>query len=490
VEEIAQCTPLCLSGRVFLLSALGLLAGHLSAAEWSWSWTPAPDDRIPTAQVCTFKYGKTWAYAVEIDDGPKWVQSFAVPFLAKYYYSEAPPGVAGGQRQPFVGSASVIVGLTGNNDAALNWEDLKLLLEAGWGVMNHSFDHRAKGWSGPSALLSDSQALEDAFWSQAVLAGRLPGGRAPTAAVYANGYTDYNRNDALGSCGVGIATRVGGSSPRDVLSPRVNWMDFTRSYLDEKVWSNEWNKSQPMADFPGAEQSGPAANSLVIDFTHVIESKPSSANQERWRTRLKTIEDRWGAGGADTLWCAPTAEVADYVRAAKAATVSVASGRLLVSLPDKLPGSALTLRVSGIGANAAVKAPVGGALYRQGDALVVTSPRIGRWGAPPPAPRLKRIYDGPATSVDFGKPCAVAGVTLRIFGNPQAALPYRLAVRTPGGEQAFADGTVGPGWVVGGRLCPIVPNRSAITGTGLVVSGAEPLQAMTVWAIDSGSDRP
>ena len=480
-------TQLCLAGRVLWLAA-ALFAGDLSAAEWTWTWTPAPGDRVPTAEVCTFKYGKVWAYAVEIDDGPKWARSFAAPFLAEHHYTDAPPGVAGGHQRPFVGAAAVIVGVVGNNDTALNWEDLKALLEAGWGVMNHSFDHRANGWSGPAALLSEAQAREDAFWSQAILAARLPGRRAPTGAVYANGYTGYNQHGALAACGIGIATRVGGSSPRDVLGPKVNWMDFTRSYLDEKVWSNEWNKSQPMADFPGADQGGPATNSLVIDFTHVIESKPGSVNQERWRARLKTIEDRWGAGGADTLWCAPTAEVADYVRAGKAAKVTVASGKLVVLLADNLPGSALTLRLSGIGAQAAVEAPVGGALYRQGNTLVLTSPRIGLWGAAPSAPRLKCVYEGPAKSVEFGKPCAVAGVTLRVFGNPASALPYRLAVRTAGGEQVFAERTVGPGWVVGGQLCPIVPNRPAITGTGLVVSGAEPLKAMTVWAIDSGTE--
>jgi hypothetical protein len=58
------------------------------------------------------------------------------------------------------------------------------------------------------------------------------GGRAPIGAVYAYGYTPYNRQNALGNCGIGIATRVGGMSSRDVLSLDVNWMDFTRSYLE------------------------------------------------------------------------------------------------------------------------------------------------------------------------------------------------------------------------------------------------------------------
>ncbi len=455
-----------------------------AAADWSWTWQSGPADKTPTAEICTFKYAKTWAYAVEIDDGPKWVRTFAVPFLADYHYTDAPPGVPGGTRRPFVGSVAVIVASAGNNDAAANWADLAALIDAGWGVMNHSYDHRANGWSGPAAQLTDAQVRADAFWSQSILAAKLPGHRAPTGAVYANGYTDYNRNDALAACGIGIATRVGGSSPRDVHSPKVKWMDFTRSYLDEPVWSNQWNKSDPMADFPGGGKDSPAANSLVIDFTHVIEQKPGSANQERWRTRLKTIEGKWGAGGTDALWCAPTAEVGDYVRAAKVAKVIVEPGKLTLALPDDIPGSALTARISGISAQAALKAPEGGAVYRQGDAVVLTSPRIGLWGAAAPSPRLKCIYDGPAVSVDFAKPAAVAGVTLRVFGNVPAVTPYRLAVRTADGEKVFAERTVGPGWVVGGYLCPIIPTSPAITGTGIVVTAAEPLKAMSVWAID------
>jgi hypothetical protein len=470
---------------ILLLLAASSLASPLPAAEWTWTWKPAPGEtKPPTVEICNLKYGKQWAYAIEIDDGPKWVSSFAVPFLAQYHYTDAPPGVSGGAPRPFLASAAVIAGVTGNNESLLNWDDLKALLDAGWGVMNHSFDHHANDWSGDSARLTDQQALEDAFWSQSLFAAKLPGGRAPTGAVYANGYAGYNHHDALAACGIGIATRVGGSSPRNLLSPDVNWLDYTRSYLDEKVWSNESNKGQPMADFPANKQDGPAANSLVIDFTHEIERQSDSANQGRWRTRLKTIESRWGASGADTLWCAPTSEVADYTRAARAAKVEITNGKLTVSLPDTVPGSALTLRLHNIGTQAMVQAPEGGSLYRQGNDLVLTSPRIGLWGAPPLTPRLKCVYDGPAISIDFKKPLLVAGVTLRIFGNPSSALLYRLAVRTSGGEKVFAERTVGPGWTVGGHLCPIIPTSKPITGTGIVVTSAEPLRAMAVWVVD------
>jgi len=167
-----------MAGSVTILLWHAILASSLSAAEWTWAWRPAPgEDKPPVAEICTLKFGKRWAYAIEIDDGPKWTASFAVGFLAHYHYTDAPPGVDGGAQRPFVGSAALIVGTIGNNHA---------LLDSGWGVMNHSFNHRANDWGGESARLNDNQAIEDAFWSQALLAARLPGGHAPTGAVYAN----------------------------------------------------------------------------------------------------------------------------------------------------------------------------------------------------------------------------------------------------------------------------------------------------------------
>jgi hypothetical protein len=456
----------------------------VSAAEWSWTWKPAPGDKTATASVSACKYGKMWAYAVEIDDGPKWVRSFAVPFLARYHYTDAPPGVAGGKPLPFVGSVAAVVGAIGFNDRNVDWDDLKALTEAGWGVMNHSFDHRGLHWQ-ESGKLSDREVADDAYWSQTILAAGLPGGRAPTGAVYANGYVDYNRNDVLAKAGIGIATRVGGSSTRDLGSPTVQWMDFTRSYLDDGVWVKD-HAGAVMAQFPGAEQDGPEAGNLVIDFTHGIDQQADSANQQRWSERLSTIERRWGAGGGDTLWCAPTAEVADYVRAATAAKITISSGKLTVRLPDDIPGSALTLRLSGIGTRAQLQAPVGGALYRLGDVVVLTSPVIGLRGAVPPAPRLSVVYDGPAVSVDFAKPTQVAGITIGVAGCPQADATYRLAVRTAKGDQQVGQRTLTGGtWVVGSQLCPIVPSAPAITGRGITVEAVPELRRMIVWAVET-----
>lgn len=464
--------------RAAVITACAAVA--VQAAEWTWTWTPAAGDAPPSAAATAFKYGKDWAYAVEIDDGPKWVRDFAVPFLAAHAFTDAPPGIAGGRRLPFVGSVAAVVANIGFNDAHVSWDDLRALREAGWGVMNHSFDHRGYHWK-PEGRLDDDAVAVDAWWSQALLAAGL-GGRAPTGAVYANGYVDYNRGDALARNGVGIATRVGGSCPRELGAAESRWMDFPRNYLDEGVWAKDGGAV--LAQLPGADGDGPAAGSLIIDFTHGIERDPASANHRRWKDRLTTIAGRWGADGADRLWCAPTAEVADYVRAARAARITVAPGRLGVSLPDGIPGSALTIRIRGGGAAAKVQAPAGGALHRQGADLVLTTPNLGTPGAPPPSPRIVAVYDGPAVSIDLPMPARIAGVVVGVAGGPKADATWRIALRTAAGARPLAERTLPGGrWTVGGQLCPLLPLQQPVAATGLTVEPVPELRRMVVWAV-------
>src|ERR1043165_4629987 len=173
------CRPSLRGIRMLHRLALLLFPGlALIGAEWSWSWKPAAGAAAPRAELCPFKYGKQWAYAVEIDDGPKWARAFAVPFLAEHTYTDAPPGVPGGTPRPFVGGLAVIVNAVGANDAIVDWDDLKAMSAAGWGVLNHSLTHSGRSWGDEAGRLNDDQIKEDAFWSQALLAHHL-GGRAP-----------------------------------------------------------------------------------------------------------------------------------------------------------------------------------------------------------------------------------------------------------------------------------------------------------------------
>jgi hypothetical protein len=467
----------------FLSAALLLtFITSLPAAEWSWEWPADGKAQSVKGEFTTFKYGKEWAYAVEIDDGPKWVPSFAVPFLANYTWTDAPPGPNGGRKRPFVGGVAVIAGAVESNHAAITWAELKTLPTAGWGILNHSFAHTGRDWGDVRGRMTDDQVREDAFWSQYLFAVGMDGMRAPTAAVYANGYTDYNRNGALQDVGIGVATRVGGSSSTDVTSPKLNWMDFPRNYLDEPVWIGD-AMGDTLVGIPNAGTTGPAPNTLLIDFTHEIQRDASSPNQKRWKERLATIEQRWGASGSDNLWCAPTDEIADYCRAAKAAKLVIGSGKVTVALPDNLPGSSLTIRLVGIPADTKLAPPAGGVLHRQGDVVWLTTPTIGKPGAPVPRADLKPIYHGPAGSIQFPAAVEVACVMVQLSGNLEQGFSYKLSLQTKDGDTVLAEPSFASGWNNSRQLHALLPTREPIRATGFHLPAAPAIQSVTVWAV-------
>lgn len=480
--------PRLLTLFVPLFAPLLVPSATLVAAEWSWSWKPAAGAATPSAEICPFKYGKQWAYAVEIDDGPKWARTFAVPFLAEYHFTDAPPGVAGGKPQPFVGGLAVIVSAVGANDSVVNWDDLKAMTSAGWGVLNHSLNHSGRSWGDDAGRLTDDQIKEDAFWSQALIAQGLGTGRAPTGYVYANGYVDYNRGGILDQLGVHIGTRVGAPMPADVTSGDIAWLDFGRNYLDEGTWVAD-QKADPMSGIPVLDGDGPVKR-LVIDFTHGIDAKPESPNHQRWRTRLSTISERWGAKGRDNLWCAPTGEVADYLRAARSAKVVAARDKITLTIPDGMPGTTLTVRLNGIPANAALTPPPGGVLHRQGDSVWLTTPLIGLAGSPAPSPNLRQVYAGPPGEITLGKACDIAGVAVQIGRELPVKFSYRIMAHTATGERQLAEKIMPAGWFVGTNFHAVIPTAAAITATGLTLTPQPGINKVIVWAIDPASPAP
>lgn len=460
----------------------------LVGAEWSWTWKLASGAGAPRAEICPYKYGKQWAYAVEIDDGPKWARTFAVPFLAEYGYTDAPPGVTGGKAQPFVGGLAVIVNAVGANDTIVNWDDLKAMTSAGWGVINHSLSHSGRSWGDEAGRLNDEQIKEDGFWSQALIAYGMGTNRAPTGYVYANGYMDYNRGGVLAGLGVRIATRVGGQTPADVTSGEINWLDYGRNYLDEGTWAAD-QKGDPMSGIPVLDGDGPV-NRFVIDFTHGIEQKADSANQQRWRTRLKTISERWGATGKDNMWCAPTGEVADYLRAVRSAKVVAGRDKLTVTIPDDMPGTALTIRLTGIPEKAPLTAPPGGVLHRKGDTVWVTTPLIGEAGSPSPLPGLRQVYAGPPGEIKLDKACDVVGVAVQIGHELPFKFSYRVMLRTATGERQLVEKQMPAGWFVGTNFHAIVPNGAPITATGVTLAPQPGIKKVVVWAVDAAGTAP
>ncbi len=460
---------------------MAVLCGQADAGEWSWQWNADAQAHAAKAEVCPFKYGKDWAYSVEIDDNPMTALTVAQPLLARFQYTDAPPGIRGGHELPFVGGVAVIVGSIGtSNPTVLQWNDLRTLRKDGWGVISHSYYHQGHSYGNPPQILSAEQFRTDLFWSQAILAAHAPNGRAPTSLVYPNGYTDYAKY--MGEFGILAGSRVSGGPNNPMYNDKFNFANLTRSYLDEGYWSHS-GKGQPMAMFP---KNGPKEGMLHIDFTHGISAKPDSDNFKRWTERLTNIAAEYGAKGKDNLWCAPTGDVVDYVTAAKSAKLTIKPGRLSVSIPDDVPGASLTFKLTGIHSTAKLEPPAGGVLYRDGDTVWVTSPMIGLPGASSPNSRVKQFYSGAVKDLTFDHPISIAAVRLLYTAPPAADFKFVVDAMTESGVKSLVppDFKNPTGAWNKWQLFSTVPNVQPIVARGLhVQKNPASLQAMEVWIV-------
>ncbi|WP_309383766.1 PA14 domain-containing protein [Cerasicoccus frondis] len=449
-------------------------ASCCGASDWTYQWnlTSTPD-----AEITPLLYDKKWAYTVEIDDTPSLIASLAEGLLAGYEYTDAPPGVSGGNRHSFVGTAAVYVYVLGANSTYLNPETLQDTLDAGWGVANHSYFHRGRTWE-PPEILTEEEIREDLYWSQTVLAHDFGGGRAPVHFVYPNGYMGYQ--DYLNEFGMLSASRVGGSAERHLYVPDMNYLDLSRAYLDDGYWVGSggggitYSLVNPDEVTPGY---------LQIDFTHGI-SPAGSDNHSRWVSRLDYIESNYGASGQDNLWSAPVGDVVSYVNAAQVATLLVDKNLLQVSLPDDAPGSRLTIRIDGISPTTNLPAPDGGLLYRSGSTVWITTPLIGEPGSAPPKPTPTIAYEGAVEKQTFDEAVWLAGVQLMHSGSSTAGQQFEVLLTLENGEtQEIYSNALKGGWSNGSCLASLLPNGSPVKVTGVEVTPNSILKGMRVWTV-------
>jgi hypothetical protein len=409
---------------IALLFCAGGLGGSTGwALQWNWEWTPDAAETSPEVSLSEFKYGKTWAYTLEIDDAPLWAHTFSIPFLANYHYTDAPPGVSGGTSRPLVGSVGAHVRRIGGNTTFTTWNDMRALAAAGWGASNHSYWHIS-----PQTEL---QIREDLYWSQ-VLHGLEGGtGRGTAHFIYPNGWLGYAGTNYIYLKELGFFSAIvqGGAGGHNLYSGGLNLFEFSRYNLDPITTANptvSLSASPPLGEF-------------VVDFTHHMSQVATDDNYKAWQARLAYIANTFGQGGANNVWSAPSAEVVAYSLARKAATATVTPGRVRLNLPDTAPGASLTLKLTNIPVGSVIPAPPGGLVYRSGTTVWLTTPFLGQQGTTLPTPRLKRVYSGnTAANVNLGATVKIAGIRIRQFGD--AVNAFKITLTTPSGAQTY----VGP----------------------------------------------
>ncbi len=186
------------------------------------------------------------------------------------------------------------------------------------------------------------------------------------------------------------------------------------------------------------------------------------------------------------MWVAPTDEVVRYRLAARAAKITVSKGMVSVTLPDNLPSSALTLKLTGINPTTVFAPPANATMYRQGSIVWLTTPTIGKPGTLLSAPHVHRIYTGPLKDLVWDKPVRIAGVRIRQFGPGTPGFVFQLDTITPEGKVlSLTPGGGSPLKAVWGgwNLYSVIPDRPAIPVKELHVTPGKDLNEMEVWAV-------
>ncbi|HBC86651.1 MAG TPA: hypothetical protein DCZ94_06835 [Lentisphaeria bacterium] len=454
------------------------LAVSAQDIKWEYSWS---GDAKPKASVSPFLFGKTWAYTVELDDGGILAKNIAQPLFAEYKFTDAPPGVKSGKEMHFVGNVAVMVcNMAGGNNTILSWEDVKELISKGWDITNHSFWHTGIHWD-KTKLLSPDQFKRELFWSQAVFSHYVYADKkAPLTFVYPSG--DYNYKPFLKEFNLLAGSRCSGSSAASVFDPKFDPLELCRSNLDGLGGDKNMD---PLGQFPKDIKEG----TLHIDFSHGIDKK-DTVNYKAWQERLKTISDKYGANGADNVWCAPTSALVSYALSAKSAKVEAAAGKVTLSLPANAIESRLTILLEGIPESVKLEAPKDGLIYRQGDKAWITTPVLGKPNAIP-KPRVKIGYEGNyAPEIKLEKPMKVAAVRLQQSGGfAKGYVPKISFLLKDGGKKEFEVERIhkwtgfGPRWG-GWCLYPLIPDEEAVLASGVEIAADPAFKKVEVWVID------
>lgn len=364
------------------------VTGIISAQAETWTWQfPAQKNKIK-ASICPVKYGKDWAYVLEMDDSLSCAKTTAEPLISQYQYTDAPTGVKGGKGKTFKGTvAALIICIGSKNSSYFSWKQVKELRDKGWGIANHGYWSTGNHWD-PKKRLDKEQFERELFWCQVFLGNKLYDGKsAPAHMVYPNG--DHYYKPHMGKYGILSASSTGGRRPIKLDKSNLDLTRMGRHNLDWWGWKKKGGESMYL--FPN---NGPAKNTLHIDFTHKINTKKDSANYQAWAKRLKNIGDTYGAKGKDNVWSAPTAEIVAYFLARKNAKLTLNDNIISLEVPKKYAKGNLTIKITGISANTKFKTPKGAVLYRKGDTVWITTPNFGTYLAAAPKTKIKRVFSG------------------------------------------------------------------------------------------------
>jgi len=279
--------------------------------------------------ICPWKYGKRWVYSITYDEALADLHRFAIPMHEEYGipgHVEVVVGQLGEVRN--IGQSSF------NGYRHMNADELRDLLDRGWGVGNHSWSHEVITPEMVDKEIGHAkQVLEEAL-GESIILYCSPGDNTNMADHVLEACRRYGY---LGAMSLTDALNL----PEDELF----WIN--RTPLHDHYYPPFFSAYDPFRNIRQAQ----AVQGWLIDYCHCPLETPVHPNKDcseaQLRQRLETVLSE----GGDSVWCAVPEEALSYHLMRKNARIEKAGGegdskcyRIgLPDLPDQVPYRSLTL---------------------------------------------------------------------------------------------------------------------------------------------------
>ncbi|MFK8009762.1 MAG: hypothetical protein AB8H03_25635 [Saprospiraceae bacterium] len=308
---------------------------------------------VPNIEFTKFRFNKDFAYSLTLDDGNVNDINVVYPMLSGgttpdgqthvgHFYTDGC-----GNNQEFRVGFSIMGNHTFDVTNGLNfmsWPQVNTLLQAGWDLFNHSFDHCAYGCDYDAEVLNNVSIIESKTGFKpthfAVPSGDDEGYTVP---AFANGMTSVSDQNYL----------FPGNGGLEILN-QMNLYQFRlhRNTLEQEAtpYGND------IDNIAAVSQSG--NKYWFSEYAHKIgypNQSYVSVDANDFKNYMNYIENNYGRFGSDRVWFAPMQEVYEYLAVKQNVQIlntSISNNQLVITLnlanvPNDLRRNNLTLLLDG-----------------------------------------------------------------------------------------------------------------------------------------------
>jgi len=240
--------------------------------------------------VCDWKHGKRWVYSITYDEALADLHQFAVPLHQEYGlpgHVEVVVGQIGQIRH--IGNSSY------NGFRHMDGDELRDLLQRGWGVGNHSWSH---------LLIEPGMIDLELRRARETLEETI---RAPVHLYCSPGDNSNMSEPVLQACR--RFGYLGAMSLTDALNrPGDELFWLNRTPLHDQYYAPFFSEFDPFRNLRHAREE----KGWIIDYCHCPLEKPVHPNKDCSESQLRRRFEAVVTEGGDQVWCAVPEEVLFY----------------------------------------------------------------------------------------------------------------------------------------------------------------------------------